>query len=106
MIWDKLNEPVLFGPEQLKEILEDYARTTSHLMDALHGAAESDESKNWRPHIPQMHAALAHFSELCRDEIENIGSWRTDGRDLEDVHESVWNEGERLVRWLNRMLGA
>ncbi|MFL6530836.1 MAG: hypothetical protein ACJ8KX_10235, partial [Chthoniobacterales bacterium] len=106
MTWDKTNEPVLFGTEQLREILEDYAATTSHLMDALHAAAESGELSNWRPHIPQMHAALAHFAELCSDEIEDLSRWCADGRDLEEVHESVWNEGERLVRWLNRMLGA
>lgn len=106
MIWDKTNKPVLFGTAELQEILEDYAATTSHLIDALHAAAESGESNNWRPHIPQMHAALAHFAELCRDEIANLASWRADGRDLEEVHESVWDEGERLVRWLNRMLGV
>jgi hypothetical protein len=53
-----------------------------------------------------MHAALSHFAELCRDEIDNLGYWHADGRDVEEIHETVWDEGERLVRWLKRMLGA
>ncbi|MFL6539191.1 MAG: hypothetical protein ACJ8HU_00350 [Chthoniobacterales bacterium] len=106
MTWNKMDEPVLFGPAQLKEILEDYASTTAQLIDALHASIESGEAMNWRPHLPQMHAALAHFAELCRDEIDNLDCWREGGRDLEERHEFVWDEGERLVRWLNRMLGV
>ena len=106
MIWNKLNEPALFGTEDLRAILEEYSQNTAALIDALHASAETDESLMWRPHLPQMHSALAHFAELCREELENLDAWREDGRDLEEIHEAVWDEGERLVRWLNRMLSV
>lgn len=101
-----MNEPVFFGPEQLKEILEDYAATTAKLVGALHDAAQSGEAIDWLPHLPQMHAAVGYFAELCEDELQNLGHWREDGRDLDEVHELVWDEGERLVQWLRRMLGV
>lgn len=101
-----MNEPALFGTEDLRRIIEEYAQNTAVLIDALHGSVGRDESLMWRPHLPQMHSALAHFAELCREELENLGEWREDGRDLEEIHEAVWEEGERLVHWLNRMLGV
>ena len=101
-----MEEPALFGTEDLRATLEEYGQNTATLITALHASIETDESLIWRPHLPQMHAALAHFAELCREELENLGAWREDGRDLEEIHESVWEEGERLVRWLNRMLGV
>ena len=64
MIWNKMNEPVLFGTEDLRKIIEEYEQNTATLIDALHASAETDESLIWRPHLPQMHSALAHFAEL------------------------------------------
>ena len=101
-----MNEPAVFGTEDLRAILEEYAANTAKLIDALHASVETDESLLWRPHLPQMHAALAHFAELCGEELESLGKWVDDGRDCEEIHEQVWEEGERLVRWLNRMLGV
>jgi hypothetical protein len=106
MIWKNTNEPVLFGAEDLREILEEYARNTAALLGALRNSAEVEESLIWRPHLAQMHAAIAHFADTIRTELENLGTWHADGRDLEEIHELVWEEGERLVRWLNRMLGV
>lgn len=108
-IWDQRYEPVqFFGNEELRATLEDYATTTETLLERLEVCAETDaeESRNWRPHIAQMQAALARFRDLCRSEIEKIGFWREDELDAEEVHELVWGEGEQLVRWLNRMIGT
>ena len=101
-----MNEPAVFGTEDLRDVLGEYAQNTATLMNALHASIDSDESLMWRPHLPQMQAALAHFAELCREELGNLGVWREDGRDLEEIHEQVWEQGERLVCWLNRMLGV
>lgn len=106
--WDQRNEPVqFFGAEELRGTLEDYAMTTEALLARLQICAETEaeEARNWRPHIAQMQRALTQFLELCRSEMEKIGLWREDGLDPEEVHELVWEEGERLVRWLNRMIG-
>lgn len=111
-VWDEMNnEPApveFFGAEELRVALEDYAATTTALLLALQTSAEAgaEESRNWRPHIAQMGAALARFTELCRDEIGKIGLWREDQPDPEEVHELVWEEGDRLVRWLQRMMGS
>ncbi len=104
------NEPApvqFFGAEELRVELEDYAATTTALLWALQTSAEAkgEESSNWQPHIAQMRETLARFRNLCRDEIEKIGLWREDGLDPEDVHEMIWNEGDRLVRWLKRIMG-
>jgi len=106
MIWNNTNERVLFGTEDLRDILQEYARNTAALLRALQRSAETDESLIWRPHLAQMHTAIAHFAETIRTEIENLGAWRADGRNLEEIHELVWEEGERLVLWLNRMLAV
>ena len=106
MIWNNTNDPVLFGTEDLREILEEYARNTAALIAAFGKSAEAEESLIWRPHLAQMYAAISHFADTIRAELENLGTWRADGRDLEEVHEVVWEEGERLVRWLKRMLGV
>ncbi|HEX8076243.1 MAG TPA: hypothetical protein VF511_00400 [Chthoniobacterales bacterium] len=103
------NESVeFFGAEELRGALEDYAQTTEQLLVALHTSAqaESEESINWRPHLSQMQAALDRFRKLCRAEIEKIGLWCEDTLDPEEVHEVVWDEGDRLVRWLQRMMGT
>ena len=111
-VWDEMNDepaPVrFFGAEELRVALEDYAATTAALLWALQASAEAEPgtSSNWQPHLAQMLAALARFGELCREEIEKIGLWREDGPDPEEVHEMVWDEGERLIRWLKRMIGT
>ncbi|HEV3409826.1 MAG TPA: hypothetical protein VG095_06005 [Chthoniobacterales bacterium] len=106
MIWNTTNDPVLFGPEDLREILEEYVRNTAALLHALRNSADTEESLIWRPHLAQMHRAISHFADTIRTELETLGTWRADGRDLEEIHEVVWEEGERLVHWLNRMLGV
>ena len=109
-IWDEMNnEPApvqFFGAEALRVTLEDYAATTTALLWALQTRAEAEESSNWQPHIAQMRAAVAQFQKLCRNEIEKIGLWREDGPDPEEVHEMIWNEGDRLVGWLRRIIGT
>jgi hypothetical protein len=97
-------EPIVFGTEDLRRILEEYTATATALLEALHATAACELSPDWRPHLPQMHAALASFAELCRDELEQLGDWRDDGRDAGEVHEFIWNEAERVMRWLKRMI--
>src|SRR4051794_33037693 len=106
-IWDQRNEPVRFGTEELRLTLEEYLTNTEALLARLQVCAETsaEESSNWRPHLGQMQAALVRFRDLCRAELEKIGLWCEDAAEPDEVHELVWEEGERLVRWLNRMIG-
>ncbi len=110
-LWGQSNaEPErveFFGAEQLREALEDYAATTTALLWALQLDPEADaETPVWWPHRAQMRGALAQFGELCRAEIERLGQWDEDGLDPEEVHEMIWDAGNRLVEWLQRMTGT
>lgn len=108
-IGDQRNEPVqFFGAEELRAALEDYATTTEALMETLQLCVETkaEQSSNWWPHIAQMQMALARFRELCRGEMGKIGLWHEGALDAEEIHELVREEGERLVQWLNRMMGV
>ncbi len=106
MKWNETTEPLGGGIEELRRALEEYDRATTALSDGLHESAAAESTMNWRPHLPQMHAALVTFAELCRDELDNVGLWREDGLEPNEVHDLVWDEGERLVQWLNRMMGT
>jgi hypothetical protein len=106
-IWDQKNGPVHFGAEELRATLEEYVANTEALLNRLQFCAETnaEASSSWRPHLWQMHAALSRFRDRCRDELGKISLWREDGLDPEEVHELVWQQGEQVVRWLNRMIG-
>lgn len=104
MTWNHETQPVVFGAEDLRRILEEYVATATALLEALHSTATCELAPAWRPHLPQMHAALASFAQLCCEELEQLGDWRADGRTAEDVHEFIWNEAERVMRWLKRMI--
>ncbi len=105
MTWNQMDEPVFYGTEDFREVVEDYAATTAELIEAIRETAENEAECIWRPHLAQLQAALAHFETHCREAIENATIWSEDGSDLDKIYSAIWEEGTQLVHWLRRMLG-
>ena len=90
----------------LRRTLEEWEVITTGLLEVLHRDEENDEtSVDWWPHRPRMIAAIEKFRDGCREEHERAGRWRADELDPDDVHELLWDQGDRLAKWLQRMVG-
>ena len=96
--------PINAEAASLKCSLTEWEMIASRLLRQLRTDFHDDTSSYWAPHVGQIDNAVRHFHTLCRREIGRIGAWREDGLEPGEVHEFVWNEADRLVTWLNRML--
>lgn len=97
-------EPVERDLEELRSSIVEWQGIASQLLEKLRQPALQDQSAHWRPHRSQIERALRHYQDLCRDESQQLGLWREDGLQPDEVYESVWDEGDRLAKWLNRMM--
>lgn len=100
---DDATEPVDSHLRELRHTLEEWAAISSQMIELLHETVGCDRSRNWRPHLSQIVAAVEAFGTRCRDEAEQVGCWRPDGIDPDDAFEHVRAQGNRLVGWLQRM---
>jgi hypothetical protein len=103
---DETTLPLTEEAAELQRVLQEWESITSALVAALHEQAGAARSANWHPHFEQIVSALHRYQELCRHEMAQIGLWREDGLDAEEVHEHIWEQGDRLAKWLGRMIGA
>jgi hypothetical protein len=99
---DDATEPA--DVQELRRSLDEWAALSSRMIELLHETVASERSQNWRPHLAQIVNAVAAFSDRCRTEAQEFYSWRADGLEPDDVLESVREQGQRLVDWLNRMI--
>lgn len=99
---DDATEPV--HVQELKHKLDEWAAIASRMIELLHETQACERSQNWRPHCDQIVNAVRSFGERCRDEAGHLHPWRADGLEPDDVFDSVRNDGERLVDWLQRMM--
>ena len=90
--------------QQLRRSLGEWAAISSHMIELLQQSADCGRTQNWRPHLTQIVAAVDAFGERCRREAEAFGCWRTDELELEEILESVRDQGQRLVAWLQRIM--
>jgi len=74
------------------------------MIDLLYKSVECGKSRNWRPHLSQIVAAVDAFGARCREEARGFGCRRGNELDAEDTFELVREQGERLVDWLQRMM--
>ncbi len=98
-------EPAEREIEKMKSILDEWQSIASELIEMLRQTVDRAESASWRPHLTQIDKALQEYRDLCQDESQQLGLWREDGLQPDEVHEVVWDEGNRLIQWLNRMTG-
>ncbi|MDQ3120253.1 MAG: hypothetical protein M3Q89_11910 [Verrucomicrobiota bacterium] len=96
-------EPVERDLEELKNILDEWRSIASELIEMLRQTVDHEESANWGPHVTQIDKVLRQYRDLCDDESQQLGLWREDGLQPDEVYEVVWNEGDRLAQWLTRM---
>jgi hypothetical protein len=97
-------EPVEWDIAELKRSIEEWEGIASNIIQLPHETADCPASQNWRPHAAQITAVVSRFRELCHMESQQLGLWREDGLAADEAYERVWNEAERLVKWLNRMM--
>jgi hypothetical protein len=98
-------EPLDWDLAGIRRGLKEFEADATNLIDGLPDAAVCETSKYWRPHLHQILSAITDFRDLCREELEKIGMWREDGLQPDEVFEFVWDQADRLVNWLNRMVG-
>ena len=101
---DDAAEPIEWDLAELKSDLQEWENIASQIVAGLHAAVDGVRSRNWRPHFAQIVAVVERFRERCYAEAHRLGAWREDGLEPGEVYERVRNEGDRLVKWLNRMM--
>ena len=101
---DDATEPLEWNPQELRHSLSQWAAISAQMIDLLHATAESERSRNWRPHLSQIVAAVDAFGARCGKEAQEVDSWRADGLQREDAFELVREQGHRLVDWLQRIM--
>jgi hypothetical protein len=99
---DDATEPA--DVQELRRSLDEWAALSTRMVELLHETVVSERSQNWRPHLAQIVNAVRAFGDRCRSESQEFHSWRADGLEPDDVLESVREQGQRLVDWLNRMI--
>ena len=103
MQWEDAAEPIEWDVTELEQSIEEWEAIAARIVQLLHETVECPASRNWRPHVTQIDAVVRRFRELCRRERQRIVS-SDDNFAVEDAFERVWNEGDGLVKWLNRMM--
>ena len=102
---DDRAEPIEWDVEQLKSAIGEWESVASQILECLErDVAAADRSANWRPHAGQIAKAVETFRDRCRDEAERLGLWREDGLLADEAYEAVWDEADRLLQWLQRMM--
>ena len=104
MQWEDAAEPIEWDITDLQQSIEEWEAIAARIVQLLHETADSPASQNWRPHVTQIDAVVRRFRDLCRRERQRIASAADANRVAEDAFERVWNEGDALVKWLNRMM--
>lgn len=99
---DDATEPL--DVQELRHCLAEWAAISSRMIELLHDTVDCDRSRYWRPHFTQIVSAVSAFGDRCRAESQEFGSWRAEGLDPDDVLQSVREQGQRLVDWLQRMM--
>lgn len=97
-------EPMEWDIAELRRSIDEWEGIASNIIRLLSETADYDGSRNWRPHGAQIAAVVDRFRNLCRNESQHLGCWREDGVAADEAYERVWDEGDQLVRWLNRMM--
>ena len=97
--------PIPSDMAELKSSFNEWDRIASQLLDLLHASAGCEKSAIWRPHLMQMDKAVRQYRDRCREETERIGHWREDGLECEQLYDLIWDQGDRLVAWLQRIIG-
>jgi hypothetical protein len=101
---DDATEPLQWDLRELRRSLEEWAAISLQMIDLLHATADADRSRNWRPHLSQITAAVEAFGTRCRQEAQDVSEWRVDGLDPDEAFERVREQGHRLVAWLQRIM--
>lgn len=92
-------EPVEWDVEDLTNTLHEWASLASLMIEHLVTEADLEKSANWRPHLDQIVKTVASFRDHCREGSRCLGLCRED-----ELHDAIWNEADRLVKWLTRMM--
>jgi hypothetical protein len=101
---DDRAEPIEWDLQELKSAVREWESVASQILTCLDRDLATDRSANWRPHADQIAKAVRAFRDLCHEEAEQLGVWRADGIAADEAYEKVWDEADRLVQWLNRMM--
>lgn len=98
-------EPMEWDIAELRRSIDEWEGIASHIIELLRETVDAAAgSQNWRPHAAQITTVVSRFRELCRAESQQLGFWRGDGLAADEAYEHVWDKGDQLVRWLNRMM--
>lgn len=97
-------EPVEWDIAEFKRRIDEWEGIAAQIIRLLNESANAATSQNWRPHAGQITAVVTRFRDLCRRESRQLGWWRADGVTADEAYDSVWQQGDALVRWLNRMM--
>ncbi len=89
---------------ELKRSLLEWEGIASQILELLHNQLHCEPAANWRPHCDQIVGAVQRYRDRCRCELEQIGLWREDELEVDEVHELMWDEGDRLAKWLQQMM--
>ena len=97
-------EPVEWDVEELRLTIHEWESVASQILEHLAAEAHGEACANWRPHVGQMTKAVRTFRDFCCEHRQALGLWREDGLAPDEAYEIVWDEADRLVQWLNRMM--
>lgn len=97
-------EPVEWDFAKLKKSIAEWAEIAANILQLMGETLDDPASRNWRPHVAQIRTVVSRFRDRCERESQRLGSWREDGLAPDEAYEQVWDEADRLVSWLHRMM--
>lgn len=101
---DETAEPLEWDLLELQRTLNEWGSLASQMMEHLLVEVHWERSANWKPHLHQLMQRIRHFRDRCREESRQLGHWRADGLQPDEVYELVWADADRLGQWLTRMM--
>jgi hypothetical protein len=106
MTTDESIQPREWDTAALRKDIEEWQAHTAAIVQALQNGTTRDESANWWPHREQIIAGLQWFVDLCDEELQAFGTWNEQELAASEIHELIWWEGDRLVAWVQRLIGT
>lgn len=84
----------------LREVQADCCSLSNFILGVAEHAGEA-----WRHHLPAMLSALRLLHSRCERELQLVGEWREDYRQMDEIANKLIDEEIKLCAWLSRVVG-
>lgn len=88
----------------VKNAIREWEKIASQILELLSADNRADRTTPWYPHRAQLMSAVTRYRDLCHHEAAGVGTWRADEQELDEIYDAVWEKGDQLVKWLQRMM--